>query len=95
MQVNFSNTPFKGTYRFHYGDTNKGLNELGKFQDIKFFCRVHGIEHNSLTENCFDRQKYPEFKNARIVSQISVNDSMDKDVEVFCNVMGINFDKIV
>lgn len=93
MQVNFSNTPFKGTYNFYYGD--KGFNKLEKFQDIKFFCRVHGIEHKSLTANCFDKQKHPEFKDARIVSQISVNDSMDKDVEVFCDVMGINFDKIV
>ena len=95
MQINFSNTSFKSTYNFCYGDTNKGYNELGKFQDVKFFCRVHGIHHNSLTQNCFDRQRHPEFKEARIVSSISVDDSMDKDVEVFCQVMGINFDKVV
>ena len=91
MQINSSNTPFKSAYRFYYG--GKNLNEIEKFQDMKFFCRVHEIEHTSLTANCFDRQKHPEFKDARIVSEISVEDKMDKDVECFCQVMGISFDK--
>ncbi len=92
MRVNFSNTPFKSTYRFYYG--GKSSTKIEKFQDMKFFCRVYDIEHKSLTENYYDRKKHPEFKDASIVTQISVDDSMDSEVERYCTVMGIEFDKI-
>ena len=92
MQVNFSNTPFKGTYRFYYG--GKSSTKIEKFQDMKFFCRVYDIEHKSLTDNCYDRCNYPELKDASVVSEISVDDSMNSEVERYCSVMGITFDRI-
>lgn len=92
MQINFSNTPFKGTYRFYYGGKNHS--KIEKYQDMKFFCRVYDIEHKSLTEGCYDRVNHPEFKNASVVSQISVDDNMNSEVERFCAVMGISFDKL-
>lgn len=92
MRVNFSNTPFKSAYRFYYG--GKSSTKIEKFQDMKFFCRVYDIEHKSLTDNCYDRKKHTEFKDASIVAQISVDNTMDSEVERYCNVMGIEFDKI-
>ena len=92
MQVNFSSPNFKGTYRFHYGC--KAPNTMDKFQDVKFFCSVYNGEHNSYATNYMERAKNPDLQGARVIANVVINDSLDSELESYCNTMGIAFNKI-